>query len=108
MTDLWMVPDPDEPEFDIRSRQLPALPIRQQREIAYRVRLTKALPIGDRRRIVDHIARDFGVSARTADRYARRNVPCPGLPANSCLTWVNGGGLCSYCRRTQDLAARVD
>lgn len=38
---------------------------------------------------------------------ARSVAPCPGYPDKSCLVWVNGGGLCSYCRRTLELAGRV-
>jgi len=41
------------------------------------------------------IAEDCGVSTRTLQRYLRLRTPCPGP---RCLTWVRGGGLCTFCR----------
>lgn len=50
----------------------------------------------------------LGVSLRTVQRHAKEPALCPGYPENSCLTWVTGGGLCSYCRRTAELEGSVE
>lgn len=52
-------------------------------------------------------AKKLGVSLRTVQRSRQRPQQCHGYPQGSCLTWVNGGGLCSFCRRTLELEGRV-
>lgn len=42
----------------------------------------------------------LGVSIRTVQRHAGRRLACPGP---RCLTVVRGGGLCSFCRKTEIL-----
>jgi hypothetical protein len=61
-------------------------------------------PRGERKRSLDELARSAGITERSLYRYLRDYLPCPGYPEGSCLTKVQGGGLCSFCRRSKALA----
>jgi len=50
---------------------------------------------------VADLAEALHVDARSIYRYLRLRTPCSGP---RCLTWVRGGGLCSYDRRTEEPA----
>jgi hypothetical protein len=50
---------------------------------------------------LEQIAETYGVSVRTVQRYLHDSHPCPGYPEGSCMTKVQGGGLCGFCRRSR-------
>jgi len=53
-------------------------------------------------------AEKLGIDERSVRRIRQRQQQCPGYPPGSCLTWVKGGGLCSYCRKSAELEGSVD
>ncbi len=64
------------------------------------VGLVLRFPRGSRKEAIEAAARRYGVTGRTAYRYAALPQPCPGP---RCMTMVRGGGLCGFCRRSWGL-----
>jgi hypothetical protein len=87
-----------------RWQTLPIVPDDTRAEMVAAARRIQSTLFGIRTQELDHLARRYGVTLRTLQRYMNDKYPCPGYPEGSCLTNVQGGGLCRYCQKTKAAA----
>lgn len=89
-----------------RWQRQPALPEEHVLRLVHSAQAAKdrIRPLNGRKSELEALARAHGVTGRTLYRYLRDYLPCPGYPQGSCLTKVQGGGLCSFCKRTKAMA----
>lgn len=84
-----------------RWQTVPIIPDDTRADLVAAARHIKASMHGIQEQELDHLARRYGVTLRTLQRYLNGFYRCPGYPEGSCLTNVRGGGLCGFCRKSK-------